>query len=94
MLSREHLRTIVDIQLGCLAERLQDRHIKLEFTDGARELIMDEGYDPTFGARPLKRAIQQQLENPLAGELLAGTFVDGDTIRVGADGHRYTFDKT
>jgi len=93
MLSREHLRTIVDIQLSYLAERLRDRHIKLEFTDAARELIMDEGYDPTFGARPLKRAIQQQLENPLAGELLAGTFVDGDTIRVGANGHQYTFDK-
>jgi len=93
MLAREHLRQIVDIQLGYLADRLQDRHIKLEFTDAARELIMDEGYDPTYGARPLKRTIQQQLENPLAGELLAGTFVDGDTIKVGADGHRYIFDK-
>ncbi|UCD52941.1 MAG: ATP-dependent chaperone ClpB [Phycisphaerales bacterium] len=93
MLAREHLRQIVDIQLGYLAERLRDRQIRLEFTDKARDLIMDEGYDPTYGARPLKRTIQQRLENPLAGELLAGTFVDGDTIKVSADGHRYTFDK-
>jgi ATP-dependent Clp protease ATP-binding subunit ClpB len=93
MLAREHLRRIVDIQLSYLADRLKDRKIRLEFTDEARDLIMDEGYDPTYGARPLKRTIQQQLENPLAGELLAGTFVDGDTIKVSADGHRYTFDK-
>ena len=57
---------IVDIQLAYLAKRLQDRKIKVEFTDNARKQIMEEGYDPVFGARPLKRTIQQRLENPLA----------------------------
>jgi len=95
MLAREHLRQIVDIQLVYLAERLKDRKIRLEFTDKARDQIMDEGYDPTFGARPLKRTIQQRLENPLAAELLAGKFVDGDTIRVDADAdaHSFAFEK-
>jgi len=93
MLAREHLRAIVDIQLGYLADRLRDRKITLEFTDKARDRVMDEGYDPTFGARPLKRTIQQRLENPLATELLAGKFGDGDTIRVDADAHGFTFEK-
>ncbi|HPC94432.1 MAG TPA: ATP-dependent chaperone ClpB [Sedimentisphaerales bacterium] len=93
MLSREHLRAIVDIQLGYLADRLKDRKIRLEFTDRARERLMDEGYDPTFGARPLKRTIQQRLENPLATELLAGKFGDGDTIRVDANAHGFTFEQ-
>ena len=93
MLAREHLRRIVDIQLSYLADRLKDRKIRLEFTDEARDLVMDEGFDPTYGARPLKRTIQQRLENPLAGELLAGTFVDGDTIKVTADAHSFTFEK-
>ena len=54
---------------------------------------MEEGYDPAFGARPLKRTIQQQIENPLAMELLAGKFIDGDTIRISADGHQFRFEK-
>ena len=54
---------------------------------------MDEGYDPVFGARPLKRTIQQRLENPLAAELLAGKFTEGDTIKIDADSHRFTFEK-
>jgi ATP-dependent Clp protease ATP-binding subunit ClpB len=93
MLSKEHLRQIVDIQLDYLAERLKDRHIFLEFTDKARTQIMDEGYDPVFGARPLKRTIQQRLENPLATELLAGKFSDGDTIKIDANAHQFTFEK-
>jgi ATP-dependent Clp protease ATP-binding subunit ClpB len=93
VLDKEHLRRIVDIQLGYLAERLKSRDIKLEFTNGARDQIMDEGYDPAFGARPLKRTIQQRLENPLASELLAGKFSDGDTVKINADGHRFTFQK-
>jgi ATP-dependent Clp protease ATP-binding subunit ClpB len=83
----------VDIQLNYLAERLSERKISLEFTDKARNLIMDEGYDPVFGARPLKRTIQQRLENSLAAELLAGRFTDGDTINIDADAHKFTFDK-
>jgi ATP-dependent Clp protease ATP-binding subunit ClpB len=72
---------------------LDERKIKLEFTDSARSQIMDEGYDPVFGARPLKRTIQQRLENQLAAELLAGKFTDGDTIKIDADAHKFTFEK-
>jgi ATP-dependent Clp protease ATP-binding subunit ClpB len=87
------LRKIVDIQLNDLTERLRGRDIEVEFTDGAREQIMDEGYDPVFGARPIKRTIQQQLENPLAAELLAGKFADGDAIKIDANSHKFTFEK-
>jgi len=93
MLTKEDLRKIVDIQLNYLAERLNGRNIKLEFTENASKQIMDEGYDPVFGARPLKRTIQQRLENPLATELLAGKFADGDTVRIDADAHRFNFEK-
>ncbi|HUT46119.1 MAG TPA: ATP-dependent chaperone ClpB [Sedimentisphaerales bacterium] len=93
MLGKEDLRKIVDIQLDYLAERLNGRNIQVEFTDGAREQIMDEGYDPAFGARPLKRTIQQRLENPLAAELLAGKFADGDKIKINGDAHKFTFEK-
>ena len=93
MLTKDDLKKIVDIQLDYLARRLDERKIKLEFTDSARSQIMDEGYDPVFGARPLKRTIQQRLENPLASELLAGKFADGDTIKIGADAHKFKFDK-
>ena len=93
MLTKEDLRKIVDIQLGYLRERMNARKIGLEFTDNARKQIMDEGYDPVFGARPLKRTIQQRLENPLAAELLAGEFAEGDTIKIDADTHKFTFEK-
>ncbi|UCF44346.1 MAG: ATP-dependent chaperone ClpB [Planctomycetota bacterium] len=93
MLSKEDLKKIVDIQLGYLVERLRGRKIEVEFSENARRQIMDEGYDPVFGARPLKRTIQQRLENRLAAELLAGKFVDGDTVRIDADAHRFTFEK-
>jgi ATP-dependent Clp protease ATP-binding subunit ClpB len=93
MLTKEDLRKIVDIQLNYLSERMNARKIGIEFTDDARKQIMDEGYDPVFGARPLKRTIQQRLENPLAAELLAGKFAEGDTIKIDADAHRFTFEK-
>jgi len=93
MLTKHDLRKIVDIQLGYLAQRLDGRNIKVEFTDDARKLIMDEGYDPVFGARPLKRTIQQRLENQLAAELLAGKFVEGNRIKIDADRHKFTFEK-
>ena len=93
MLSRDHLKKIVDIQLGYLGERLKDRKIRIEFTDKAKDMVMEEGYDPVFGARPLKRTIQQQVENPLAMELLAGRFTDGDTIRIDAGPHGFVFEK-
>jgi len=93
MLARDDLRRIVDIQLEYLAERLRGRDLDVEFTDAARDQIMDEGYDPAFGARPLKRTIQQGLENPLASELLAGKFTEGDKIKIDADSHKFTFEK-
>jgi ATP-dependent Clp protease ATP-binding subunit ClpB len=93
MLTKVHLAKIVDIQLQYLADRLKGRNINVEFTDNARRQIMDEGYDAAFGARPLKRTIQQRLENPLAAELLAGKFTDGDTIKIDADAHKFTFEK-
>ena len=67
--------------------------MEVQFTDAAKKLITDEGYDPTFGARPMKRVIQQRLENPLAVELLAGKFTDGDTIKIDAKQHSFTFEK-
>ncbi|MHC4570748.1 MAG: ATP-dependent chaperone ClpB [Planctomycetota bacterium] len=93
MLSKEDLRKIVDIQLNYLGERMNARKIKIEFTENARQQIMDEGYDPSFGARPLKRTIQQRLENPLAAQLLSGKFSDGETIKIDADMHKFIFTK-
>jgi len=93
MLTKEDLKKIIGIQLGLLAERLRSRRIEIEFSDAARSLVMDEGYDPVFGARPLKRTIQQRLENPLATELLAGKFAEGDKIKIDATQHRFTFEK-
>jgi len=93
MLTKDHLRQIVDIQLGYLTQRLAGQKIKLEFTDNARLQIMDEGYDPVYGARPLKRTIQQRLENALAAELLAGKFAEGDTVKIDANQHRFIFEK-
>jgi len=93
MLTKDNLRKIVDIQLNYLAERLKGRRIEIDFTDGARRLISDEGYDPVFGARPLKRTIQQRLENALAAQLLSGKFVEGDRIKIDADAHKFTFEK-
>jgi ATP-dependent Clp protease ATP-binding subunit ClpB len=92
-LTREDLERIVDIQLRYLTERLRSRHLNVEFTDRAKKQLIDEGYDPAFGARPLKRVIQQRLENQLAKELLAGHFAEGDKIRIDADGGSFRFEK-
>ena len=82
-LSQEHIRAIVDIQLGYLYERLAERDMTIILSDSAREKLAQAGFDPVYGARPLKRAIQQQVENPLAQEILQGKFQPGDTIEVG-----------
>jgi len=81
-LGREQLRAIVDIQLGYLRKRLRERDIDLELSESAIARLAVAGYDPVYGARPLKRAIQQQIENPLAQEILSGKFGPGDTIRI------------
>ncbi len=81
-LSREDLAQIVDIQLRKLEEQLAARHLRLDVTQEARELLATQGFDPVYGARPLKRVIQRELQNVIALELLEGAFTDGDTIRV------------
>ena len=82
-LNQKHIRAIVDIQLGYLRERLAERDMTIILSDAAREKLAEAGFDPVYGARPLKRAIQQQVENPLAQEILQGKFGPGDTIEVG-----------
>ena len=84
-LSEAHLKQIVEIQLGRLRARLAERHIQLELTDAARENLVLTGYDPHYGARPLKRAIQKKIETPLGRLLLSGEVRDGQTVVVDAD---------
>jgi ATP-dependent Clp protease ATP-binding subunit ClpB len=83
-LSREQLGEIVELQLEHLRARLADRGLELELTDAAKQAIGDAGWDPAYGARPLKRAVQRLLENPLALRLLEGDFAEGDTVKVDA----------
>ncbi|HYB33716.1 MAG TPA: ATP-dependent chaperone ClpB, partial [Steroidobacteraceae bacterium] len=83
-LGTRQIRAIVDIQLIYLRKRLQERNMDLTLDDAARDLLGEAGFDPVYGARPLKRAIQQQIENPLASKILQGEFVPGDRIRIGA----------
>ncbi len=90
-LSKEDLRRIVDIQLEHLRGLLAERNMTLELTDAAKNYLAEVGFDPTFGARPLKRAIQRYLQDPLAMKILSGEFMDGDTIRVDANGDGLTF---
>ena len=86
-LAREDLVRIVDLQLVRLEQLLEARNLKLDVTREARELLAEQGYDPVYGARPLKRVIQRELQNRIALELLEGSFSEGDTIRVERDGH-------
>jgi ATP-dependent Clp protease ATP-binding subunit ClpB len=92
-LDKSQIREIARLQTNYLARRLQERQIDLEISDGALMLLGNVGFDPVYGARPLKRAIQAQLENPLAQKILAGEFVGGDTIRVDAEGGKLVFHK-
>ncbi|HEV2229633.1 MAG TPA: ATP-dependent chaperone ClpB [Steroidobacteraceae bacterium] len=92
-LGTRQIRAIVDIQLLYLRKRLTERNMDLTLDDAARDLLGEAGFDPVYGARPLKRAIQQQIENPLAQRILEGEFQPGDRVRIGArDGH-LTFGK-
>jgi ATP-dependent Clp protease ATP-binding subunit ClpB len=81
-LGREQIRAISTIQLNYLRKRLQERDMGFEIADDALDLLSEAGFDPVYGARPLKRIIQQQLENPLAQAILSGQFVAGDVVRV------------
>jgi ATP-dependent Clp protease ATP-binding subunit ClpB len=92
-LGRPELRAIVDLQLERLKRLLREREIELEVTEAAEDLVAQEGYDPAFGARPLKRAIQRLIQNPLAIRMLDGEFADGDTIRVDRAGDALVFEQ-
>jgi len=93
-LGKEQIQQIVDIQLQDLQKRLVDRKLALELTPAARVALAERGYDPVFGARPLKRTIQRMIENPLAVEVLAGRFAEGDTVVVEPEGETFRFRKT
>jgi ATP-dependent Clp protease ATP-binding subunit ClpB len=86
-LTREHLAQIVDIQLNNVGKRLKERKVKLEVTAAAKDAIIAEGYDPQYGARPMKRAIQRLISDTLAPRLINGDFLEGDTILVDATGN-------
>ena len=90
-LDKAQIKQIAGIQLRGLEKRLADRNLRIEVRDEALQLLGNVGFDPVYGARPLKRAIQQQLENPLAQKILAGEFSSGDTIVVTVDGGRLAF---
>jgi ATP-dependent Clp protease ATP-binding subunit ClpB len=90
-LAKDQIRGIADIQLQLLRDRLNDRDLSLELSDAAISKLVDIGYDPLFGARPLKRAIQRWIENPLAQDILSGKFMPGDTIVADVDGERLVF---
>ncbi|HEX5884827.1 MAG TPA: ATP-dependent chaperone ClpB [Pyrinomonadaceae bacterium] len=90
-LSREQIGQIIEVQLERLRAMLSDRGVTLMLDPSAKELLMREGYDPTYGARPLKRAIQSLIQNPLAVKLLQGEILPGQTVRVSADGDKLAF---
>jgi ATP-dependent Clp protease ATP-binding subunit ClpB len=93
-LDKKQIRAIARIQLAYLGKRLAERQLSLEVTDRALDLLGSAGFDPVYGARPLKRAIQQQLENPLAQRILQGLFTPGQTIHVDSDGNHLNFEAT
>jgi ATP-dependent Clp protease ATP-binding subunit ClpB len=93
-LGRDQIRSIVDIQLGELGKRLAKRELKLDVSEAAKDLLGELGWDPQYGARPLKRAIQKHLEDALARRILNGEFLPGETIFVGRDGSELVFQKS
>ncbi len=90
-LTLEQIREIAGMQIALLRRRLGERRIDLQLTDGALDWLAEHGYDPTFGARPLKRLVQKAIGDPLAIRLLDGTFGDGDSVRVDAGPDGLTF---
>jgi ATP-dependent Clp protease ATP-binding subunit ClpA len=92
-LTRAHMKHIIDIQIGDLMKRLEERKIRVQLTDTARDYLVREGYDPSYGARPLKRTIQRRVLDPLALRVLEGEFHEGDAVMVDAAGDTLTFRK-
>ncbi len=93
-LNKSQIRAIAGIQIDYLRQRLQDRNIGLDITDAALDKIGEAGFDPVYGARPLKRAIQHEIENKLAQDILAGKFLPGDVIEIDAKGGEFVFSKS
>jgi ATP-dependent Clp protease ATP-binding subunit ClpB len=92
-LGRDHMKKILDIQVRGLMKRLEERKIHVQLTDAAKDQLVREGYDPTYGARPLKRTIQRRVLDPLAMRVLEGAFVEGDTVTVDAGPDALSFEK-
>ena len=92
-LKKEDIRKIVDIQLSKLEQRLKEKRFFVVLDESAKEWLSERGYDEEFGARPLKRLFQQEVENPLALQLLDGVYQEGDTIHVKAQGEHLSFYK-
>jgi ATP-dependent Clp protease ATP-binding subunit ClpB len=92
-LDKAQIRQIAKIQLRGLEKRLGERGIRLELAEKALDFLGNIGFDPVYGARPLKRAIQAQIENPLAQKILAGEYANGDTVQVEAEGGKLAFGK-
>ena len=92
-LDKAQIKSIARIQLQGLEKRLAERGLKLDLDDPALELLGNVGFDPVYGARPLKRAIQSQVENPLAQQILSGQYTSGDTVRVRTEGGHLAFTK-
>jgi ATP-dependent Clp protease ATP-binding subunit ClpB len=92
-LSRDHMKQIIDIQVRGLMKRLEERKIHVQLTDAAKDQLVREGYDPTYGARPLKRTIQRRVLDPLAMRVLEGAFGEGDTVTVDAGPDALSFEK-
>jgi ATP-dependent Clp protease ATP-binding subunit ClpB len=92
-LGRDQLAGIVDIQLELVRRRLAERALGIEISDEALKALAAEGFDPQFGARPLKRVIQQRIENPIATRILSGAYEEGDTILVSVTGEQFIFDR-
>jgi ATP-dependent Clp protease ATP-binding subunit ClpB len=93
LLRREDIQKIVDLQIGLLQRRLAGQDLQLHLTDAAKKHLAAEGYDPTFGARPLRRVIQRRIENSLATEILKGTFPDMAEITVDCREGEFTFEQ-
>jgi ATP-dependent Clp protease ATP-binding subunit ClpB len=92
-LGREHMKRIIDIQVAGLMKRLEERKIHVVLTDAAKEHLVQEGYDPTYGARPLKRTIQRRVLDPLALRVLEGDFTEGDVVTVDGTAAGLVFEK-
>ena len=92
-LGRENIRAITDIQIEYLRKRLHERDMDIVLSDAAKDRLGDAGFDPVYGARPLKRAIQQMVENQLAQDILAGHFVPGDVIKLDVVDDKLTLSK-